>query len=138
MKAKSIKGRSPEEIQSALEQNMADGFQPTLAFMFISIKQDRKAICKIMHDKKIDIIGATSSGEFIDGYEDDGSTVILLLNLNREYYTILFEDIGDRNLEEAATNLARAALEKFKKPAFILCSTSMSVKTEILDGEILV
>ena len=27
MKAKSIKGKSPEEIQSALQQSMADGFQ---------------------------------------------------------------------------------------------------------------
>jgi hypothetical protein len=138
MKAKSIKGKSPEDIQSALEQCMIDGFKPTLAFVFISIKQDRKAICKILHDKKIDVIGATSSGEFIDGYEDEGSTVILVLNLNREYYTILFEDIGDKNLNEAATHLARAALQKFKRPAFILCSTSMSAKTEILDGEILV
>jgi hypothetical protein len=138
MKAKSIKGSSPEEIQSALEQSMTDSFQPTMAFVFISIRQDRKTICKMLHDKKIDILGATSSGEFIDGYEDEGSAVILLLNLNREYYTILFEDIGDRNLDEAATYLAREALKKFERPAFILCSTSLSVKTEILDGEILV
>ncbi len=35
MKAKSIKGNSPEEIKTALEQSMADGFQPTLAVVFI-------------------------------------------------------------------------------------------------------
>jgi hypothetical protein len=138
MKAKSIKGSSPEEIQFALEQSMADGFRPTMAFVFISIRQDRKAICKILHDKEIDILGATSSGEFIDGYENVGSIVILLLNLNREHYAILFEDIGDKNLDEAATHLAREALLKFDRPAFILCSTSFSVRNKILDGEILV
>ena len=138
MKAKSIKGKSAEEIQSALEQSMADGFRPTLAIVFISIKQDRKVICEILHSEGIDIAGATSAGEFINGYQDEGSAVILLLNLQRESYTILFEDIGDRTLDEAATHLAQAALQKFKRPAFILCSTSMSVKTEILDGEILV
>jgi len=65
MKAKSIKGNSPEEIKSALQQSMADGFAPTLAFVFVSIKQNRKAVCEILNDKGIDIIGATSSGEFI-------------------------------------------------------------------------
>ena len=60
MKAKSLKGKSPEEIKSALAQSLADGFKPTLAIMFISIKQDRKAICEILHKKGIDILGATS------------------------------------------------------------------------------
>ena len=92
MKAKSIKGKSPEEIQSALQQSMADGFQPTLAIVFISIKQDRKAICEILNREGIDIIGATSCGEFIDGYQDVGSAVILLLDLRSDAYTILFED----------------------------------------------
>ncbi|MEO6232148.1 MAG: hypothetical protein ABJB11_21660 [Ferruginibacter sp.] len=42
MKAKSIKGNSTEEIQLALEQNITDDFKPTLAFCFLSFKQDRK------------------------------------------------------------------------------------------------
>ena len=35
MKAKSIKGKSSEEIKSALQQSMADGFKPTLAIVFL-------------------------------------------------------------------------------------------------------
>ncbi len=34
MKAKSIKGKSTEEIKTALEQSMTDGFKPTLAICF--------------------------------------------------------------------------------------------------------
>ncbi len=62
MKAKSIKGKSTEEIKTALEQSMSDGFKPTLAIVFISIKQNRKAVCEILHQGGIDILGATSSG----------------------------------------------------------------------------
>lgn len=40
MKAKSIKGKSTEEISSALTESMSDGFKPTLAIVFISVKQD--------------------------------------------------------------------------------------------------
>ena len=105
--------------------------------VFISIKQDRKAICEILHHEGIDILGATSCGEFIDGYQDVGSTVILLLNLDRNSYSILFEDIGGRNIKDVATQLAKSALQKFKKPAFILCSTGVSAKGEIFSGDVL-
>src|SRR5215203_581092 len=138
MKAKSIKGRSPVEIQSALQQSMDDGFRPTLGFVFISIKQDREAVCEVLHRAGIDIVGATSSGEFINGYQDTGSAVVLLLDLDRASYTTLFEEIGDGSLNEAATRIAQAALQKFKRPAFILCSTGVSAKGEYLDWEMLV
>jgi hypothetical protein len=138
MKAKSIKGKSPEEIQSALKQSMADGFKPTLAIVFISIKQDRKAICEILHNTGIDILGATSAGEFIDGYQDEGSVVILLLDLKPESYTILIEDVGERNQGKVSTSIAEAALKKFANPAFILCSTSLSKSGEFFNGETLV
>lgn len=67
MKAKSIKGNSSS--QAALAQSMAYGYRPTVAFVFISVKQDRKTVCEILNKEGIDIIGATSSGEFIDGHE---------------------------------------------------------------------
>ena len=138
MKAKSIRGRSAEEIQSALHQSMADGFKPTLAVMFISIKQDRNAICEILNERNIDIIGATSSGEFINGHQSEGEAAVMLLDINKNDYIILFEDIGERTLDDAATNMAKAALQKFSNPAFILCSTLLSASGKMIDGETLV
>jgi len=138
MKAKSIKGGSAAEIQFALQQSMADGFKPTLGIVFISIKQDRKAICELLHKEVIDIMGATSCGEFIDGYQGEGSIVILLLDLQRDAYTILFENIDDSSLEDAAARVAESALKKFRRPGFILCSTGISQKGEYLNGEILI
>jgi len=138
MKAKSIKGKTAEEIGVAIENSMVDGFKPTLAVVFISIKVDRKSICEKLHERKIDFLGATSSGEFIDGYQGESSVVILLIELKREYYTILFENIGDGDLEKAAEQLARGASEKFRRPAFILCTTAVSTKGEYFDGGTLI
>jgi hypothetical protein len=138
MKAKSIRGRSAEEIDSALQQSMADGFKPTLAIVFISIKQDRRSVCELLHKKGIDILGATSSGEFIDGQESEGESALMLLDINKNDYCILFEDICDGTLNDAATNMAKTALQKFTKPAFILCSTLMSASGKMIDGESLV
>jgi|SRR6187455_1574021 len=109
MKAKSIRGGSAEEIDSALQQSMDDGFRPTLAIVFISIKQDRKAVCEILDKEGIDIIGATSSGEFINGHQSEGEAAIMLFDINKNDYCVLFENIGERTLNEAATNMAKAA-----------------------------
>lgn len=138
MKAKSIKGNSTAEIKSALTESIADGYQPTIAFIFISIKQDRNAICSLLTEHDIDVIGATSSTEFIDGHQDEGSTVILLLDLNRSFYSILFESIGEKNINESAVQLAQTALLKFKNPSFILLTTSLTEDGKMIDGEAII
>jgi hypothetical protein len=66
MIAKSIKGTSLEEIKTELQASMADGFKPTLAIAFVSVKQDRQAICEILDDEGISIFGATTNGGFMD------------------------------------------------------------------------
>ncbi len=138
MKAKSIQGTSYQEIKAALQQSMADGFQPTLAIVFISIRQDRTAVCEVLKAAGIDVIGATSCHEFTDVCQSEGGIAVLLMDMKRSDYTILFEDIGERSLNEAATHLAQAALQKFERPAFILCSTSITAMGTMLDGETLI
>lgn len=138
MKARSIKGKTADEIKDALDKSMADDFVPTIAVVFISIKQDRRGVCEILYNKGIDVIGATSSGEFINGHQSEGEAAIMLFDINKNDYCILFEDIGKRTLNDAATNMAKAALQKFNKPAFILCSTLMSAGGNMIDGETLI
>jgi len=135
MRAKSIHGKSVADIQSALNHAMDDGYKPTLAIVFISIKQDRNAICNLLDSKNIDVFGATSCGEFINGYQSEGEIAILLLELSKEHYTILFEPFGSKNLEKISSNLAKAASDKFKKPSLIICSTGIDKKGELLKGE---
>lgn len=138
MQARSIKGASADEIKSALDNCLSSGFLPTLAIIFISVKQNRKAVCEILTSEGIDIIGATSSGEFNESHQSEGEIVIMLLNINKNDYFILIEDIGERSVEETAKQIANNALEQFNKPAFILCSTMLSANGKIVDGEGLV
>ncbi len=138
MNAKSIKGKSTEEIKLALEQATADGFKPTLAFVFISVKQDSNAICDLLTKAGIDCIGATSCNEFTDGHQSEGAVAILLLAMDKANYAILTEDIGTGTIAEAATHLSNAALEKFSKPSLILLSTSLMENGAMLDGETLI
>lgn len=134
MKAKSIKGSSPKEIENELVESMADGFKPTLAIVFISIKQDRKVICEILNNKGIDIVGATSCGEFVNDHQSKGEIVVLLFELSHATYTILFEDINPRKIEEASHELAKRAKAIFTNPALIICSTGVNRNGEFFDG----
>lgn len=138
MRAKSIKGKSTDEIQSALQQSMGDGFKPTLAIVFISVKQDKKAICEILTAAGIDCIGATSCQEFTDGHQSEGGIAVLLLDIDKNNYAVLSEDIGERTVTDAATHLSTAALQKFSNPSLIILSTSLMENGAILDGETLI
>ncbi len=97
MTAKSIKGASLAQIAAGFKESLADGFKPTLAFVFISIKQDIKTICHFLNEEGLEIFGATTSGEFIDGDISKESAVIMLMDINRSYFKILFEECAGKN-----------------------------------------
>jgi len=130
MKAKSIKGKSTEEIQSGLRESMADGFKPTLAIVFISVKQDREAISGLLEEKGIQIFGATTAGEFIDGEMEGGSIVMLLLDMNPAYFKLEFLETSQDTAFEDAIKLGNTGKETFTNPAFIIANSGVT-----LDGE---
>ena len=132
MKAKSIKGKSAEEIKIALEQSMEDGFQPTLAIGFISLKQDRKAISGLLTEKNIAIFGATTNGEFIDENHTKESAAILLLQMNPDHFRVLFAEYPEKNYREVAAGLAVNAKEIFANPAFLISGSHTETDGEQL------
>lgn len=132
MKAKSIKGNSIDEIKNALQQSMADGYQPTLAIVFISVKQDRTAICKLLDEAGIAVFGCTTNGEFIDEVTEKGSIAILLLDINKNYFQIYFEEYPQKNYREVTNRIAQKAKETFANPAFFISGSNMETDAEEL------
>jgi len=132
MKAKSIKGKSTEEIKAALAESKADGFTPTLAIVFISISQDRNTVCKILDDAGIQIFGATTNGEFIDENPEKLSVAILLLDMNPAYFSVLFSEYPEKNYREIAKTLARKAKQLYRQPAFLIAASHLETDAEQL------
>lgn len=130
MTAKSIKGKSTEEISKALAKCVADGFRPTLAIVFLSVKQDREAISRILEEKGIQVFGATTAGEFIDGEIEEGGIVMMLLDMNPDYFKIEFLETSQETSLEDAKKLGSIGKETFSNPAFIIANSGVS-----LDGE---
>lgn len=130
MKAKSIKGKSPEEIKSALNESLTDGFKPTLAIVFLSISQNRKAISDLLDAQGIAIFGATTSGEFIDEVIEKGTVVMLLLDIKMDHFKIYFDEFPEKNYRETARGIAEMAKSKFLKPAFLISGSHLETDAE--------
>ncbi|MCJ7465252.1 MAG: FIST C-terminal domain-containing protein [Maribacter sp.] len=135
MNAKSIKGKSTAAIKAELAKSMADGFQPTLAIVFISVSMDRRAISQLLDAEGITIFGCTTNGEFIDEETEKGSAAILLLDMKKDYFQIYFKNYPKKNYREVAKDIAVKAKHHFSDPAFIMgISGAETDGEEILHG----
>jgi hypothetical protein len=134
MKAKSIKGRSVEEIKRALEQATGDGFQPTIAFVFISVGQNRDGLCTMLDEAGITIYGATTNGEFIDENYEQGTISILLLDVSKRYFFVQFAELNGKNDRHITAGLGKMALKRFRHPAFLITGSSLQTDIEEMIG----
>lgn len=132
MKARSIKGASADEINAAFQQSMLDGFNPTLAIVFLSVKQDRDAISQVFDKAGIAIFGVTTNGEFTGEGITEKSVAILLLDINRDHFTIQFSELGEKNYRRATQDIAKRALEKFPRPSFLVAGSNLETDAEEL------
>jgi len=132
MKAKSIRGKTPEEIKKALADSMADGFAPTLAIVFLSLGKDVNAVCTVLDEQGIAIYGATTHGEFIDEEIGKESIAVLLLDINRDYFMVMLEEYPEKNYREVTQSMAKRAIDKFATPAFLIAASHMETDAEQL------
>lgn len=122
MKAKTIKGNSTEEIKDALHECINDGFKPTLALVFMSVKQNREKVCELLNTEGISIFGATTSGEFISTEITEGGISIMLLNMDKSYFKIVFRETQESNSYEVSKKVGIEGRQHFSNPAFIIAS----------------
>ncbi len=135
MTAKTLKGKTSDEIAVALQHHLSDDFRPSLAIIFLSIKQDRTAICDLFNKAGIAIFGATTAGEFTSGVIEEGSIVVMLLDINPEHFKLLFMETGEVSTRENARLLGVKGKETFTNPAFIIVSGWLSNDGEnIVEG----
>jgi hypothetical protein len=135
MKAKSISGKNPEAIRSALELATTDGFQPTLAFVFVPSHFEFSGIVEVLDARGIAIFGANTPDKFTDQGMDNDLASILLMDLDPACFQIILKSLPTSDYT-AGVNVAReigqTGCTTFKNPAFILCVAQAEVPGEAL------
>jgi len=122
MKAKTLKGKTPEEIKKALDECMSGGYKPTLALVFMSFTLDIDGVCELLNKEEIKIFGATSSGEFISSEIEEESIVVMLLDMDLANFRLLFLDSENSSGYEIAKQLGEEGKAAFTNASFIIAS----------------
>lgn len=135
MNAKTIKANSTQAISVEIHKTITADFQPTLAIVFLSIKQDYKALSNLLDKKNIAVFGATTSGEFIDSDIEEGSIVMMLMDMNPAHFKIHFLETGKHTTSENAKQIGVLGKNTFANPAFIIASGWLHIDGEkIIEG----
>jgi hypothetical protein len=139
MKAKSIKGRTPEEIQTALEKSMADahlpdgqGFKPTLAIIMISNIDDAEELRSIFETQGIAIFGITAPQKFTEQGITEGDIVVMLMDIKPDNFKIVLNDYQGSSAYEAGYNAGISGKNAFANPGFIISPLDFRVSNDEL------
>lgn len=135
MISKTIKAHSIEDISEKIDDAISDDFKPSLAIVFLSVKQDHETVSQLLNDRNIQIFGATTAGEFIDGEIEKGSLVIMLLNINANYFKLEFLPTSNETSLEDSKQLGIIGRETFANPAFIIATGGVFIDgDQIIEG----
>lgn len=139
MIAKSIKGGSPQEIQTALYQCMTDTglpggqvFKPTLAFVFITALEEIDSVTGIFDAAGIYIFGASTSDKFTEQGTEPRGIVALLLDINPSDFKIVLKDYKDAPVYESACQVGESGKSSFDHPAFIISGADYKIPGETI------
>jgi len=125
MKAKSIKGISIQEIQNRLENSLLDGYKPTIAFVFVTGNIDWQNVRDLLDKKEIEVFGAITPPAFDDtGILEEG-IVILLLDINTDFYKIVLVDNQQNSLLESVSRISKTGKGSFSNPAFLIAVSDL-------------
>lgn len=133
MQAKNFHADSISSLETQLQKYKTTDFNPTLAFVFASVAHDLDAISNLFDKNDIQIVGCTTSGEFVNEEVSDKAMSILLLDMKKENFAIYLEE--EENTRLSAKNAAQKAKEKFENSALIIFSAGLDTNgDEIIRG----
>lgn len=135
MNAKTIKGKSPEEIQQVLMQCMEKEFHPTLTIILLTNIENAEPVRSIFSTNNIEIFGVSTSQKFTEKGMEDDDIIALLLDISRENFRIVLKDYDEDSAYHAAHQVGEAGVQAFKNPGFIISSADFRMSgDELING----
>lgn len=137
MKAKSIQGKTPSEIQKALMESFGDArlgdgpdFKPTLAIIIINNQEDAEELRTIFDSQDIAIFGITSPQKFTEEGVNEDDILVMLMDMKAENFKIVLSDFKDSSPYEAGYQIGIAGKSAFTNPGFIISPVPFQISGE--------
>lgn len=132
MNARDFQTDSLDELKTWLSREMEDGFEPTLAVVFCSLRDLIPEMSAFLSDHGIALFGASSWGEFTRDGIERGSISVLLLDLPTESFYLSLEQLDGGDEEAAAERIACRAMERFENPALMVLISDLRTRGEAI------
>lgn len=120
MKAKTIKGNSPAEIQAALDHSTSDNFKPTLVIITLTNIEYAEDLRSIFDRNDIAVFGITTPQKFTEQGMESDDIVAMLMDMKPEHFSIVLNDYGDSSAYEAGHQAGITGKNLFANPCFII------------------
>jgi hypothetical protein len=120
MKAKTIKGNSPADLQAALDESISDGFRPTLAIITLTNIENTETLRSIFDRNGIAIFGITAPQKFTGQGMESDDIVAMLMDMKPENFRIVLNDYGESSAYEAGHQAGITGKNVFANPGFII------------------
>ncbi|GEM_PF-6098645 len=136
MQAIGIRAESIDSLKKEIQNNIQEGFNPTIATIFASVSADIEALQLSLKTQEFEIFGASSGGEILlsnDGLSIARASIVgLLIDLPAGHFSVAaFPENGDGSFS-LGERAAQWAQEKFEHPAFLLLSAGLTADGEAL------
>lgn len=134
MNAKNISGNTINEIKSALVQLEQDGFQATLAIVFLAERKLRTSVTQTLNKRNIAIFGTTSEAVFNENGVLDKPILIMLMDLAPSSFKIALNKSTATSIQ-LSKEIRETGLTYFSHPAFIISVANLAnAGDEIIRG----
>ncbi len=135
MKAKSIKGTTPEEIKTGVVESKSDGFRPTLVFVFITNTANTTLISELFDSEGIAVFGVSTPNKFTEEGMEPDDIAALLLDMDPACFKIVLQDFKELSPYEAARQTGTIGMNAFHNPGFIISAADIRMAGEdLIDG----
>ena len=133
MKTISLSLKNLNELKTRLNELLKDDFKPTVAVSFSDPDFDLQGAMELFRANDIHAMGCTTAGEICDCGTKEKTFTILLMDMPKESFKVMYEPGFGNDYSEPASKLGNRAREAFKNPAILVYSGGIGV-----DGESIV
>lgn len=134
MNSKSFIINNLTQLENEINRVKTHFFKPTLAIVFGSITCELDKLPAIFSNHNIDLVGCSSSGEICNEGIDDKSISVLLMDLEKDCYTIQVFDEASKDSLEVGKNAGKKGNIFCKNPAYLTFFGMHAVADDIIDG----
>ena len=134
MESRLVKGSSIQEIEANIKSITSNDFSPTLAIVFGSHECKLQDLPKLFTNLGIQLIGASSAGEFTGEEIAEKSIMVMLMDLDPSAFKIFEIESDYARSFVAGKKIGEFAKSHFADPSFILMFSLQMSGESLISG----